>query len=285
MRKATTKSFGRGGWLAVTSLALTLAFLGCTSNQYAGNGQPTMLTPTQNSVDHSSTYGSSSGNAGTPPMASSFTYVGSSRVDVDALANLAAEQGYRGRILGPADPGGYGAGVTIATGQFVSPALIANPQVTVNSSISSGPMPATGAVFGVDTGPLAAATGISGTAGSTAVTISTTPSGTTTVTPAVPTTAASMMTAAGTNAALTATTANAPLVATTGNPALTAAAIRVPTTAAATTSSRTTAPATLRTATATGTIAGGIRIETGSSGNILVTNVSSTAPATVKGGK
>jgi len=31
MRKATTKSIGRRGWLAVTSLALTLAFLGLLS--------------------------------------------------------------------------------------------------------------------------------------------------------------------------------------------------------------------------------------------------------------
>src|SRR6202030_402615 len=114
---------------------------GCSSNQYAGNGQPSSELPTINSVNHSGTPGSSSGTEGIPPMSSSYITPSGPRVDVDALAILAAEQGFRGRVLGPVDPGGYQQGVTVATGQFVSPANQVLPQSTVNSSINSDPTP------------------------------------------------------------------------------------------------------------------------------------------------
>jgi hypothetical protein len=64
------------------------------------------------------------------------------RVNVDALATAAANSGFRGRLLGPVDPAtGVAvtgiAGTDYATGQFVNPAVIANPQYTVNSAINS----------------------------------------------------------------------------------------------------------------------------------------------------
>lgn len=65
------------------------------------------------------------------------------RVNTDALALLAAKEGFRGRILGKSNPGRIPPPMSSQpTGQFVSPALIANPQITVNSSISSAPTPA-----------------------------------------------------------------------------------------------------------------------------------------------
>ncbi len=139
MRKATTteKVEGRGlRWLAVASLAVTFAAFGCTMNRYPGNGEPTSVSPSYGPLNHSITPGSSSGNEGVPPMASSYT--GISRVDTDVLATLAAEQSFRGRVLGPVNPDGVQVGVPIQPtgGQFVSPALITNPQVTVNSSIN-----------------------------------------------------------------------------------------------------------------------------------------------------
>ncbi len=141
MRKATRNQMRGMGWLTAGSLALALAAFGCTSNQYAGNGQPTAVTPTINSVNHSGTYGSSSGTEGMPPMSSSYSNPAVPRVDVDALATLAAERGFRGVVLGPADPGGMQQGVTVASGQFASPANAVMPQSTVNSSINSQPTP------------------------------------------------------------------------------------------------------------------------------------------------
>ena len=79
--------------------ALTLAAFGCTTNRYPGNGQPTMVTPGYGAPNQSVTPGSSSGTEGVPPMSSSYT--GVPRVNTDALATLAADQGFRGRILGP----------------------------------------------------------------------------------------------------------------------------------------------------------------------------------------
>src|SRR5207248_7927242 len=86
-------------------------------------------------------YGSSSGTEGLPPMSSSYSNPATPRVDVDALATLAAERGFRGVVLGPADPGGIQQGVTISSGQFASPANAVLPQSTVNSSINSQPTP------------------------------------------------------------------------------------------------------------------------------------------------
>lgn len=128
-----------GGWLAMTSLAVALAAFGCTSNRYPGNGEPTRVTPSYGAVTPSLTPGSSSGTAGIPPMASSYTSsAGTPRINTDALATLAADQGFRGRVLGPIGAEGpqTGSGAPLS-GQWVNPAMIVNPQQTVNASISS----------------------------------------------------------------------------------------------------------------------------------------------------
>ena len=119
--------------------AISFAAFGCTMNRTPGNGQPVTATP---SVAPSATPGSSSGNI---PMTSSYS---DAQLSADQAAALMKErQAYRGRFLGYLDavPGlpnqQAQAGPDYATGQFVSPSLYANPEVTVNSSISSQPTP------------------------------------------------------------------------------------------------------------------------------------------------
>src|SRR5579864_53098 len=101
MRKATPKQSKERRawrWLVGTSLAVTLAAFGCSTNDNTISGQPTRSTPM---YVPSTTPGSSSGTEGIPPMASSFTYSTAPAENVDALATLAADEGYNGRVLGP----------------------------------------------------------------------------------------------------------------------------------------------------------------------------------------
>jgi hypothetical protein len=252
MRKATTKKFS--GTLLSATLAVTLAAFGCSSNQYAGNGEPASVMPTINSVNHSGTPGSSSGTEGIPPMSSSYVIPSGPRVNVDALAILAAEQGFRGRVLGPVDPAGYQQGVTISSGQFVSPANQVLPQSTVNSSINSEPTTVItsgegdGITIAANSSPLAAAAPAAATPAATAAT-----GGLTAAT-------------AGTTLASSASFSPA-LMNSTPAPQATG-----------------TTNATLPTLVATGraTPTGGIQILSGANGAIMMTNVANTAPA-VKG--
>jgi hypothetical protein len=130
--------------LVAISLTIFLAGLGaCTTNYTPGNGQPTG-SGTYGTMPHASTYGSSSGTEGTKPQSRMIvapdviTPMFSS--SSEAAAVLA---GHQGRFLGYANPGppSPNYGNDIVTGQVVPPALIANPQSTVNSSISSPPTP------------------------------------------------------------------------------------------------------------------------------------------------
>jgi len=306
MRKATSNQMRGMGWLTAASLALTLAAFGCTSNQYAGNGQPTSVTPTINSVNHSGTPGSSSGTEGLPPMASSYSNPATPRVvDVDALATLAAERGFRGVILGPADPGGIQQGVTIASGQFASPANAVMPQSTVNSSINSQPTPV---IANGDIGLVAAVNPV--TAGGSSVTGVGAAAGTT-AGATIGTTAGATGTTAAATSALTTSTGAGPTVSSSASfspalmnstPAPQATGSAGPTlgTVVATagrglatrtttaTTSRTTAATSAAavsttTATATMNVAGGIQIRSGSNGAVTVTNVATTAAPTAKG--
>src|SRR5204862_7828974 len=74
---------------------------------------------------------------------------------------LAADRGFRGYVLGPADPGGTQQNVAVSSGQFESPANAVLPQSTVNSSINSQPVPAiTGGDVTLSGGAIAAASPI-----------------------------------------------------------------------------------------------------------------------------
>jgi polysaccharide biosynthesis protein PslG len=274
--------------LVATSLVVLLAAVGCTSNQYASNGQPTVVTPTYN---HATTPGSSSGTEGIPPMASSYTYL-TPRVDVDGLANLAAMQGYRGRILGPSGAQGYLPGVTATGGTLVSPALLTNPQATVNTSISSQPVPVITATEGGITIAAAGTTTTTGT--NAATTAAATPTATTAALNSTTATTGALTTATGGGSTVAGSSVfspalmnstPAPQATGTVNPTLptVVATGRAPTvrgttiTNVSSTSARTSA---ITMGTNSSTVSSGIRIETGSSGSLTVTNVSNNASST-----
>jgi hypothetical protein len=151
MRKASTENLSFAGQalriVAAASLAFTLAAIGCTTDRTPGSGQPQQYMPSVSPVTPSSTPGSEQANPVNPPMASSYTPRAGAVLlrtsNIDALADLAARQGFRGRVLGPADPGNVSTPpeAQAATGQFINPSLYANPEITVNSSISSQPNP------------------------------------------------------------------------------------------------------------------------------------------------
>ena len=130
MRNMNTNRF-----LAATSLALTVAAFGCSTNRYPGNGEPAITTPGYGAANQAVTPGSSSGTEGNPPMASSF--VGVPQPNTDAVAEAAAQRAYRGRVLGIVNPGGVQAAPLTAAAQFTPPALLVNPQSTINPSVSS----------------------------------------------------------------------------------------------------------------------------------------------------
>lgn len=241
MHKATTmnEKVERSGLriFAAVSLAYTLAAFGCTTNRTAA--APT-TTP-----------------AGNPPMASSAIPIDPTRPSsVDAVAILAADQAYQGRVLGKVNPdGGQSNGPVPATGQFVNPALVVNPLSTVNSSVSSAQT-----APGITGGPV----------GRVAIPV---------MTPA-----SAATTAAATNAAVAAPTSSA--IATPSNAAIsatsnattarntsavsTAKASTVRATTSKAKTSRKTARATA--AVKTPTTAQPVRLETNPSGDVVVTN-------------
>ncbi len=138
--------------IAAASLACAVATVGCSTDRNPGAGAPQRYAPSVGPTMPSSTPGTEQNRPINPPMISSYSpapgrVVLQPRVDTDAIAIAAANQSYRGRYLGPADPGGLPSYVVnpqaanLQTGQFINPSDYANPQITVNSSISSPPTP------------------------------------------------------------------------------------------------------------------------------------------------
>src|SRR5207237_2396111 len=137
----------QSAWRTFAAIALASAIsVACSTNRNPGNGQPTGTTAPATSP--ASTPGSSSGTTGNPPMASAVVSpnpgraVGGTTPSTDALAVAAANRAYRApRVLGTINPSGTqqdpNAGAT--NGYLNPPALYANPQQTVNSTISSVP--------------------------------------------------------------------------------------------------------------------------------------------------
>ena len=277
MRKETPKKTSGMKWLSAASLAVLLAMFGCTSNQYAGNGQPTSVTPTIDTVNHSMTYGSSSGTEGTPPpMASSYSNPAAPSVNVDALVTLAADRGFRGYVLGPANPGGAQQGVTVASGQFDSPANAVLPQATVNSSINSQPVPV------ITNGDVVIANGTTVPAASPIPTLTggtTTAAAATTATPA--TSAATVAGSAAFSPVLMNSTPAPQATGSTGPalPTMTAGTVVTSNTATASASTNAARMSTIRTTsgTANAALSSGIQLQTTPSGGIVMTNMS--APA------
>ena len=171
------------------ALIITLAVVGCTMNRTPGAGQPVTATP---SASPATTPGTSYGNT---PMTSSYLPVDSSRAD-QAAAILRQHQGTRERFLGYLNPTpmAHQPQQEYLTGQFIPPSLSANPQITVNSSISSSPYPVitsgaadVGSVSGSTTGAFilpGSSTAVStGTTGATTAAATITPTTVATTTP------------------------------------------------------------------------------------------------------
>ncbi len=229
----------RGG-LAAAVLACSLAVFGCSTNHTPGDGQPSMTPP----MTPSATPGSSSGNTN-PPMTSAMDI--SNRVERanDAAAIMAANQ--RERFLGyinPTGPQPTPPGQMPVTGQVNPPSMYANPEATVNASISSDPTP----VISSGAGGSGAATFVAAPA-----TVSAPTAGATSSATATPTTAALFATpgqfAAGASTASTTGTTTVPNTAAL-TPTISSAATPSPTRAAnpplastGVTSSSTTTPA------------------------------------------
>jgi hypothetical protein len=280
--------------LLAISLAASLAAFGCTTNQNLGNGTPTRSGP---DVRTAPTSGITSGGETTtppapPPMTSSYTKSealpavtvrtaarGTSgvirRSPDEAAAIMAGRQALRGQYLGVVSPGLSNqqyVSANLQTGAFQNPSLQANPQVTINSSISSPPVPAISSGAGegtIDAG------GILTTSGTTAA-------ATFTGTDTTATAASAATLPTGTFAG----TGTLPTVASSGLPTVTAASVGAGrttvagTTTTGTTTTGTTTTGTTAAATATGTTAiasrtGALRVLRTSTGSVTVTNVGS----------
>lgn len=176
------------------SMILTAALFGCTMNRTPGDGQPVTTSP---SMSPASTPGSSYGNT---PMSSSYVEPANTNVSraEQAAAIMREHQAYQPRFLGYLNPEPRPQQATQQpypdTGQFINPSLTANPQITVNSSISSNPYPViTGGSDGfVVTGPTG--TTATTTPTSSATVAASTVGTTTTGTAAIPTTNAATLT-------------------------------------------------------------------------------------------
>jgi len=277
--------------LVAISLTIFLAGLGaCTTNYTPGNGQPTGSTA-YGAGTHASTYGSSSGTEGVKPQSRMIvapeviTPMFSS--SSEAIAVLA---GHEGRFLGYASPGQASTypGNQIVTGQVIPPALTANPQQTVNSSISSDPTPViTGgdgggaAVFlgGVSsTGAVTSGVTSATTSAVTAASTLAAPVFGTSTTAATPTSAATAATVTQSTGFLTptVTSAQTPTPTTAANPAIG----NVGTASNATTSAVTSTPAvgTTTTRTGSGTLSVGRQVNFPAT---VSTSAAVTSPVTV----
>lgn len=287
--------------LLAVSLAASLAAFGCTTNLNPGNGTPTRSGPELRSAP---TSGVSTGSERlTPPpqpMTSSYNSAQvlppvtprtvnrgiPRRSPAEAAAIMAGNQPLRGRYLGPANPGpGNRPYVSDYAGGLGNPAMLTNPQMTINSTISS---PAPGSIDSNGFPVTAGGVGVLGTgiAGGTTngVIAGTTIDGTAAATFAgTTTTGAGVGLPAGTLAtvrpAVTETISN--------NPGVTAASagfgragvpVRGTTATAGTTTTTTAATANTTTVTAASnaapSVTGGVRIVRGNAGAVTITNAS-----------
>ncbi|HEV7485459.1 MAG TPA: hypothetical protein VGQ65_07220 [Thermoanaerobaculia bacterium] len=188
---------GLRGFAAAAAIA-SLAAFGCSTNRTPGDGQPGMTAP----ATPASTPGTSSGTSN-PPMASAAN---------ESPATVAAQP--RERFLGTINPSGPQPVATTPqapTGQLIPPSAYANPQITVNASISSAPTPVVTGGSPTDEAAFLAEVGGGATTGTTAAATvgatSAAPTISTTSVAATPTTAAITTTPTMTNTTLTPTTA------------------------------------------------------------------------------
>lgn len=136
--------------LLAVSLSVSFAAAGCTTNRNPGSGDPTRDGLVRTTPTGSVNTGSEQAVPPVempPPMTSSYRSVEALPLSTPLASHravVAMTQPQRVRVLGPADPGLSGRGYysdAVVTGQYRNPALVTNPQVTVNSTISSEPVP------------------------------------------------------------------------------------------------------------------------------------------------
>lgn len=136
--------------LLAVSLTTSLAVVGCTTNRNLGDGQPGRSDPAIRVTPTSGVMSGSEHPPTVPPMTSSFSGDGSTyHVPADQVAGMMAriEATPSVRELGPADPAEFPApsySAALPYGQLPNPSLLTNPQITINSSISSPATPLVG---------------------------------------------------------------------------------------------------------------------------------------------
>jgi hypothetical protein len=150
---------GQRSLLAMT-LATSLAAFGCSTDRNLGNGDLNDRSGVRTAPTTGITSGSESAAPTLPPpMTSSYTQPQTQmqstttrrphRLSPDEAALVMADHRPTYRVLGPVSPalsGNVYNSANLVTGQWQNPAMITNPQLTVNSSLTSGPNP----VIGVD---------------------------------------------------------------------------------------------------------------------------------------
>lgn len=131
MRKIRSNQISGSGIIATAFLACSLAVFGCSTNRTPGDGQPSM-TP---NASPAATPGTSSGTSN-PPMASSSVIDTNSDRANEAAAIMATHQPRYFGVIG-AEGIQRTPPEAMHTGQFIPPSLTANPESTINGSISS----------------------------------------------------------------------------------------------------------------------------------------------------
>ena len=286
--------FGRGEMraLAVVSLSISLAAFGCTTDRHLGNGDP-VLTPGVRTAPTS--YAPTGSETAAPGMYSSSRFDAAvatplQRLTADAAAAIMADNQSLVRVLGPVSPGAPGQGYVSdgRTNQFAYPALQTNPQLTVNSTISSNPSQVitSGAGGAAVDGALAGALIAGGNAvsstgtgiGNGGAVIGVGPAGILSPTGAAPALPAGAFAAATGTLTPTAASVVNPPPSISGSPAVAAAVTnRSANVGLRTTSGTTAAATTIASPVANGTIVTPVRLLTGTNGRPVITNANATA--------
>lgn len=278
--------------LLAVSFAASLAAFGCTTNLNPGNGTPTR---SGSELRTAPTSGISTGSERTTPPQPTSSYNSAQvlapvtprvnrgitrRSAAEAAAIMTGAQALRGRYLGVVNPGpGNRPYASDSAGGLGNPAMATNPQMTINSTISS---PAPGSI---DSAAFPVTTGGAGILG-TGVTGGTT-TGTTTLNTTAASTFAGTTTPTATGIGLpagTLATVRPAVTETIGNnPGVTSASVgagraTTATTAATAVTATPTAAATATTVTAasstTPSVTGGVRVVRGDAGAVTITNAS-----------
>lgn len=259
--------------LLAVALSTTLALGACTTDRHLGDGDP-VTTPGVRTTPTSGVGGSESAPTNPPMMSSTGVAVRSAPRPMSAAeaAALLVDNLPPVRVLGPSSPDAATRGYVsegLQTGQFVNPAIRTNPQLSVNSSISSQPVEAVtsgvGGVAGLAGGVAPAIVSAPGTT----VTALSGATGSVAATPVVTNAIAATGVAApapGTGLALG---GNAGAVSVPTGTVVTTSTGTVATTAAANTSRR------LLTTSSAATGANGVRIVRATDGRVIVTNANS----------